>query len=294
MVGVLVLAVLFVFTLAALAGFATFGQHPELLVNIPNATAVYAVAFTLFARAQVAIAFITLAVALAKAGRLRWVPAFGAVYALSLASELLGTTVGLPFGPYQYTPSLGFRWFGHVPVLIPLSWFTMAVPSLALAARLGARGAWVVAAGSSGTRLRRDTPRAARALLIRAALILLTWDLALDPAMSRVTSYWVWGNSGPYYGMPWLNLFGWFVTGLAIMAVLARLGALDWTSGVSTKWLAAFYAINLALPMGMNAAAGNWGAVGATTGALLFCASLGIVLTRNVGAPLAATSGRAR
>jgi uncharacterized membrane protein len=47
-----------------------------------------------------------------------------------------------------------------------------------------------------------------------ASFVLLSWDLSLDPAMSYATRYWIWGSTGAYYGMPWLNLFGWYVTGI--------------------------------------------------------------------------------
>jgi len=235
------------FTAAALLGFAVFGRHPELLARFPGAGPVYLVAFAFFARAQVALAFIVLAVALARAAGARWLPALGALYALSLGSELLGTTVGLPFGPYRYTDGLGVKWLGHVPLLIPLSWFTMAVPSLALALR-------------------------ARHRLVVGALVLLAWDLALDPAMSGVTTYWVWGGRGPYYGMPWLNLVGWFVTGLALMAALLRLGAAEWLAKLDRRWVAGFYLVNLAMPLGMCVAAGYWGAAATTLAALALCA----------------------
>ncbi|HKE57873.1 MAG TPA: carotenoid biosynthesis protein [Pyrinomonadaceae bacterium] len=43
--------------------------------------------------------------------------------------------------------------------------------------------------------------------------LLVAWDLLLDPAMNRVTSYWIWGEQGSYYGMPWTNLLGWAITG---------------------------------------------------------------------------------
>jgi putative membrane protein len=239
----LALGTLAVFTAAALVGFAVFGRHPQLLARFPGAEPVYLVAFAFFARAQVALAFLALAVALSRAAGTRWLPALAALYALSLASELLGTTVGLPFGPYRYTDGLGPKWFGHVPLLIPLSWFTMAVPALALALP-------------------------ARRRLVLGALGLLAWDLALDPAMSGITTYWVWGGRGPYYGMPWLNLVGWFVTGLALMAALLRLGADAWLARLDRRWTAALYAVNLAMPLGMCAAAGYWGAVLATLAAL--------------------------
>src|SRR5512133_677468 len=209
------------FTAVAVAGFAVFGMHPALIVASPSAGAVYGAAFTVFARGQVLLAAAALLFVLVRRAGTRWISAFALIYLISLASELAGTTVGLPFGPYSYTDGLGPKWFGHVPLLIPLSWFLMAVPSYALARRL------TLASRS----------QAARVLV--GSLVLLSWDLALDPAMSHATKYWIWGKgaTGPYYGMPWLNLFGWYVTGIALMVVLATLRADRWLADISIRWL---------------------------------------------------------
>ena len=254
------LGLLAVVTVSALIGYSTFRLNPELLSRMPKAIPIYAAAFPVFARTQIGLAFLALAVFLWRGARMRWLPAFVALYAISLGSELLGTTVGLPFGPYQYTDGLGIKWFDHVPMLIPLSWFFMAVPAYALAGapprfasprRLSIAGeAWRIAVGS---------------------LLLLTWDLALDPAMSNATKYWVWGSEGAYYGMPFLNLFGWYVTGVALMTALAAFRADDWLRFLPRRWLGAFYALNLVLPIGMSIAAGMWGAAVVTLVALGTC-----------------------
>ena len=205
------LIIFYVFTAMSVVGYAVFGLHPELLAQTPSAIKVYSVAFTFFPRAHVLLGFATLALVLVRRTGVRWVPAFAACYLLSLASELAGTTVGLPFGPYHYTAGLGTKWFGHVPVLIPLSWFFMALPSYLLARAALAREA--------------RGQRAGRVITIAVgSLVLLAWDLALDPAMSWITKYWVWGKEGPYYGMPLLNLFGWYVTGIALMSALLLAG----------------------------------------------------------------------
>lgn len=107
--------------------------------------------------------------------------------------------------------------------------------------------------------------------ILFGSLILLSWDLALDPAMSLVTKYWIWGTEGPYYGMPLLNLGGWYFTGLVLMAALAMLRADRWVVALPLGWLVAFYAANLVLPVGMSIAAGLWGAVAATGAALFLC-----------------------
>ena len=61
--------------------------------------------------------------------------ALAAIYIVSLTSELLGTTYGIPFGAYSYTTLLGPKWFDRVPLLIPLSWFTMSWAAWIIARR---------------------------------------------------------------------------------------------------------------------------------------------------------------
>ena len=245
------LALVYVVSILSLVGFVGFGLHPERLAAAPSAAAVYGWMLLWAPRAQILVAFAALALFLTRHTGARWLPALGAVYLLSLLSELAGTTVGLPFGPYHYTDGLGPKWLGHVPVLIPLSWFFMALPSYAIA------------------RWRFPTSIAAR--VVAGSLVLLSWDLALDPAMSLVTKYWVWGVDGPYYGMPILNLVGWYVTGLVLMIALSALRADRWIARLPLRWLVGFYGANLLLPIGMSAAAGLSGAVAATVAAMLVC-----------------------
>lgn len=252
------LATLYLFTGIALLGFATFGLHPSLLARFPQFAGFYGSAFHFFAQAQIWLAWAVLALFLVLRTGIRWVPAFLALYLVSLGSELLGTSLGLPFGEYRYTDSLGPKWLGHVPLVIPLSWFFMAIPSYAVA--------------------HAALPSRATARVLMASLVLLSWDLALDPAMSRATAYWVWGEAGEYYGMPWLNLFGWYVTGLALMGALAMLRADQWIGRLPLLWLLAYYGANLLLPLGMSAAAGLWGAVAATLAALAGAGVLAAVL----------------
>ncbi len=239
---------LYIFTGVALVGYASFGLNPSLLARFPQLAGFYAVSFNFFAQAQIWLAWLVLALFLARWAGRRWLAAFIVLYLVSLSSELLGTTVGIPFGEYHYTAALGPRWFGHVPIVIPLSWFFMALPSYAVA--------------------RAALPGNTAGRVLMASLILVSWDLALDPAMSRATAYWVWAEPGVYYGMPWLNLVGWYVTGLALMAALAVMRADGWIAELPLRWLVAFYGANLLLPLGMNLAAGLWGAVAATLAAL--------------------------
>lgn len=244
------LTLVYLVSAAALVGFATFAMHPDLLVRARVPAATYGRMMVLAPRAQIVTAFAVLALFLTRRIGTRWLGAFSVVYLMSLGAELAGTTVGLPFGPYRYTDGLGWKWFEHVPVLIPASWFMMALPSYAIAY-------W---------RFPRRASAVARVVL--GSFILLSWDLVLDPAMSLATKYWMWGTTGSYYGMPLLNLFGWFTTGVALMLAFVMVRADDWLRELSSRWLIGYYGANLLLPAGIAIAAGVGGAVAATALAL--------------------------
>jgi uncharacterized membrane protein len=268
--------VLLVFTVAALAGYATFGLRPELLVGRPGAVAFYARSYSFFAQGQVWLAALVLALVLVRRGGVSWLWAFGAAYVISLSAELAGTTWGLPFGGYHYGQGLGPRWLDRVPVLIPVSWFLMAVPSYALA--------------------RLAFPRGLLGAVAFGSVVLLAWDLALDPAMSYATRYWTWADTGPYYGMPMLNLAGWYLTGLALMWALGALRSDRWLARVPVGFLAVYYGLNLLMPLGMAVAAGLWLAVVLTVVVLGACA--GVIVARvstgegvAAGAEVAAQEG---
>ena len=117
-----------------------------------------------------------------------------------LTVEAVGSRVGLPFGNYGYTAVLGWRIVG-VPVVVALAWAMFGWLALLCAQRVGGglRGA------------------------VLGALVLVAWDLFLDPQMVRVGG-WVWRETtGPsLYGIPILNFLGWFIVGLVMMALLLR------------------------------------------------------------------------
>jgi putative membrane protein len=139
----------------------------------------------------------------------RQVYLFGMQYAttISLGSELLGTGTGWPFGAYEYTDGLGAKVLGRVPYTIPLSWFYIGFASYLLAHSLQAR-------------MTLRLP--AWATVGLGAWLLLCWDLVLDPAMAHESlplKFWIWHESGPYFGMPIKNLAAWFLTGLVYIGL---------------------------------------------------------------------------
>ena len=248
-----VLWVLLAFTLMAVAGYGTFALHPERLVT-PMAARFYGISFQFFAQIHILLSAVALGWVLVGRLRARWLPALAVVGTVSFVSEHIGTGYGIPFGAYEYTGLLGMRVGPRVPLLIPVSWFLMSLPS------------WVVA--------HRALPDQRVRRIGLAALFLVVWDLALDPAMSFLTPYWRWAESGPYYGMPWVNLLGWYLTGLVIMTVLDTLGERLGLTALPTRWMLAYYGLVLLMPLGMVVAAGLWPAAVATAVGVGLCAFL--------------------
>ncbi len=251
--GTVVLAALYVFTAVAVAGYGVYGLHPERLPQSELALRLYASSFELFARMHIVVAALVLAVVLVRTLRARWLPAFVSVCVLSFTAEHLGTGYGIPFGGYGYTGLLGLKIGGRVPLLIPVSWFLMALPS------------WVLARSAF------PEPGLRPGRVGLGALWLVAWDLALDPAMSFLTPYWQWAETGPYYGMPWLNLVGWYATGLALMTALELFAESAGWDRLGSRWMAGYYLAVVLMPLSMIAAAGLWVAVATTLLAMSAC-----------------------
>jgi uncharacterized membrane protein len=142
----------------------------------------------------------TLTRSITRWGRFPAITAAAIVAAGTTVVEHVGPRTGKPFGRYHYTDALQPQVSG-VPAIVPAAWFAMAVP-----AREAAHGAL----GARSTRLRR---------ILLGSAALTAWDLFLDPQMTT-EGYWEWEQPGRYRGIPFSNYLGWFLTGMAVMAVL--------------------------------------------------------------------------
>ena len=227
--------------IASLLGYGIFTSRPDLLIQVDPQARFFTWAFHGFAVGNMLFGGLAVVADAILRNRIPALFAFIAVYVASLASELLGTGLGIPFGPYSYTSLLGPKWFDLVPLLIPLSWFTVSW------------ACWVIA---------RQRTSSVAAILLGTSL-LVAWDLLLDPAMSKVTSYWVWGEAGSYYGMPWSNLFGWGVTGLVLFVILNRVAPEPRSTLRFALWV---YLVNFSLPLGFCILNRYWVAVVAGVG----------------------------
>ena len=140
-------------------------------------------------------------------GKWHWLSFMVPAVALSLSSELLGTSTGFPFGHYRYLSGLGYKIAGLVPFTIPLSWFYLGF------------SAYIIARAGLETVELKSWLRQLLAVAF-GALCLTSWDFVLDPAMSQAAiPFWIWEQPGAFFGMPYQNFAGWMGTGALFMTV---------------------------------------------------------------------------
>ena len=222
-------------------GFATFCRNPHLIVQYPWSVPIFVDSFSFFAQVQIACSFLVIMRASLKSlGQVTYRLLMSA-FAIGFSMELWSTSFGIPFGKYSYTDLLGWKILGKVPFWIPISWFCMSLASWLLAHQI----------------LGKNRPIFFKILL--GAVLLLTWDFTLDPAMSQLTPFWLWDQSQNFIlHMPIRNLGGWFLTGCLIMASYHfQLPSLAERWRNKTFPLK-YYLANLLLPMGFAVVARLW------------------------------------
>ena len=138
------------------------------------------------------------------------------VICLVVSNILENTSIltGFPFGHYHYTDVLGPKLF-LVPVLIGPAYFATGYL------------AWVVGNVLVGEIRRGSGIFTTIAAPVIAAFVMVMWDLTLDPRASTVQQQWIWEDGGGYFGVPFINFVGWFLTVyifLQLFAVAVRSG----------------------------------------------------------------------
>lgn len=172
------------------------------------------------------------------------VPASLLILSLSWAAEQVGTTTGLPFGKYTYTTVLLPKIFDIVPLPIPFAWLLVVPATLATAEYL-----WFQKLSS--TSLVSCFQKA-----FSAACLALLLDTTIEPVAFHISKYWVWHETGFYYGVPLKNFLSWgglsfFLTLILLFFLKNRSIQLSTTTFFSSKalpWLPMLlYFLNLNL-----------------------------------------------
>lgn len=118
---------------------------------------------------------------------------------VSFSLEVLGVATGWVFGPYYYTDNLGPKILG-VPPMIQAGYTAMGYASLMTARILLGL---------------KEVPKKLSSILLLTlvgTLIMVSWDVAMDPYQSTVSGDWIWTTGGQYFGIGIHNYVGWFVT----------------------------------------------------------------------------------
>ena len=113
--------------------------------------------------------------------------------------ENIGVRTGFPFGRYFFTNVMGPK-FLAVPILLGIAYVGMAYLSWALASLI-----------LGETRGALAGPRVVTLPLV-ASIIMVAWDLSMDPVWSTIVHAWIWPQGGAYFGVPVVNFLGWFLT----------------------------------------------------------------------------------
>lgn len=148
-----------------------------------------------------------------------------AVALIGFAVEAAGVRFGLPFGEYVYTGVLRPQVLG-VPAVMGLAWVALVAFACDFAWRLRL-APWVA--------------------VVCAALLTTATDLVIDPLAANRLGYWSWAGGGAYYGIPFSNFVGWFVTALVACPFLGARGRPNfWAAFVGAAIVLFFSLIALA------------------------------------------------
>jgi putative membrane protein len=106
---------------------------------------------------------------------------------------------GFPFGHYYYTDGLGPKLF-LVPLLIGPAYLGTGYL------------AWTLARLILGATEQRLPGYFIFTVPVLASFLMVSWDLSFDPLASTINHLWIWQQGGNYFGVPFSNFMGWFLT----------------------------------------------------------------------------------
>ncbi len=113
--------------------------------------------------------------------------------------ENMSILTGFPFGHYYYTEGLGPKLF-LVPILIGPAYLGTGYLS------------WTLARVILGATEQRLPSNSIFTVPLLASFIMVSWDLSFDPTASTINHNWIWQQGGNYFGVPFSNFMGWFLT----------------------------------------------------------------------------------
>lgn len=137
---------------------------------------------------------------------------FAVTYIVTFTAEYLGVNTGRIFGAYYYNSIGNGPLLGGVPLLLMLTYFSLAYSSyMVVRIILG----WLHTV--KGWRI--------LAISLLGGMIMTLSDLANDPINSTIDQVYIWTKGGIFFGVPYQNFTGWlgetFVLFIIISTVFA-------------------------------------------------------------------------
>lgn len=120
---------------------------------------------------------------------------------------LVGALTGIPFGPFSFTPAAGPTLVAPLPAVVPVLWLVLILAARGVA-RLILRP-W------------RKTRKYGYWMIGMTTVLVVWFDLGLEPYASRVANFWLWHPTRlpvSYYGAPVVNFLGLILTLLLALA----------------------------------------------------------------------------
>lgn len=111
--------------------------------------------------------------------------------------EVSGVHTGFPFGGYAYTDVL-YPLVAGTPVVMGAAWVILLAYCRHLSSALPMNRIAIAALGASW-------------------MVLI--DLVIDPLAAGPLEYWTWDHPHGYYGVPWSNFGGWWITAFILLVM---------------------------------------------------------------------------
>ncbi|MFH0891561.1 MAG: carotenoid biosynthesis protein [Candidatus Falkowbacteria bacterium] len=135
----------------------------------------------------------------------------GLSFFTGLAFEVVGVNFGTAFGSF-YSYAMPGPAIAGVPLVIPLFWFVFIYTvygSVNAFIRIKGGSLPVRTAGGLGF---------LSVLVLLDAFLVTAIDLVMEPVMVGWEK-WTWTGTGPYFGIPTENFFGWFLVALIVSGI---------------------------------------------------------------------------
>jgi putative membrane protein len=172
---------------------------------------------------------------------------FASSMLITLSMELFGTSIGFPLGFSSSATLPGVEVAGIDPYSILLTWFYMGFTSYLVAGLLTVR-----------LKIHQQTLWS----LVLGTYFLITWDLALNAAMTNghgSPQVLLWQDYGTYFGMPMRNPLGWALNSLIFLSLIRLIWRSNFDSRRLANWLPlGVYSANTGFVMALNLSIGLW------------------------------------